>query len=114
MFKKDGQCLGAKRLCPRGFIKTAPRRRTAVHKRLGQASLARIDYAELRDPDTLETAPDRLVGPTLLAIALQFGADPDGRGAPTRLIDNRVLLARSGDERSADPSQASSPAASNL
>ncbi len=86
----------------------------AVHKRLGQASLARIDYAELRDPDTLETAPDRLVGPTLLAIALQFGADPDGRGAPTRLIDNRVLLARSGDERSADPSQASSPAASNL
>jgi pantoate--beta-alanine ligase len=64
----------------------------AVTKRLGEATLAEIDYAELRDPETLEIAPDRLGGPTLLAIAMRFRADPDGHGAPVRLIDNRVLL----------------------
>ena len=64
----------------------------AVTKRLGEASLARIDYAELRDPETLEPAPATLVGPTLLAIALQLEADPDGQGAPVRLIDNRVFV----------------------
>ena len=62
-----------------------------VEKKLGEATLAAIDYAELRDPETLELAPERLEGPTLLAIALQFEADPDGQGARVRLIDNRVL-----------------------
>lgn len=63
----------------------------AVHKTLSEATLASIDYAELRDPEDLKLAPDRLEAPTLLAIALQFSADPDGQGAPVRLIDNRVL-----------------------
>lgn len=41
-----------------------------------------IDYAELRDPDTLEETA-RIEGPVLLALAARLG--------PTRLIDNRIL-----------------------
>ena len=63
-------------------------------KKLDEATQARIDYAEFRDPATLELAPENLEGPTLLAIALQFDADPDGQGAEVRLIDNRVLDVR--------------------
>ncbi|HPG25306.1 MAG: pantoate--beta-alanine ligase [Spirochaetaceae bacterium] len=63
----------------------------AVTKKLGEASQATIHYADLRDPTTLEPAPAVLEGPTLLAIALLFQKDPDGRGAEVRLIDNRVL-----------------------
>lgn len=64
----------------------------AVHKKLDEATQAGIDYAELRDPTTLELAPSTLDGPVLLAIALQFAPDPDGSGADVRLIDNRVLV----------------------
>jgi len=64
----------------------------SVSKCLSEATLAHIDYAELRDPESLEPASGPLEGPTLLAIALQFEADPDGQGSPVRLIDNRVLL----------------------
>jgi pantoate--beta-alanine ligase len=64
----------------------------AVTKKLGEAIQAGIDYAELRDPDRLELSPERLDGPALLAIALQFEADPDGQGAEVRLIDNRILV----------------------
>ena len=64
----------------------------AVKKCLSEAMLARIDYAELRDPETLELAPATLCDATLLAIAMHFAADPDGQGAPVRLIDNRVLV----------------------
>jgi pantothenate synthetase len=64
-----------------------------VRGRLGQARRAAIDYAELRNPDTLELAPAALAGPTLLALAVEFEADLDGAGSPVRLIDNRVLLA---------------------
>lgn len=42
----------------------------------------RIDYAELRDPESMEEVA-RVEGPTLLALAAYLGA--------TRLIDNRVL-----------------------
>lgn len=63
----------------------------AVEKKLGEATQARIDYAELRDPVTLELAGDTIDGPTLLAIALQFGPDQDGQGADVRLIDNTLL-----------------------
>ncbi|MEE8164927.1 MAG: pantoate--beta-alanine ligase [Myxococcota bacterium] len=73
----------------------------SVTKCLVEASLARIDYAELRDPVSLETAPEVLEGPTLLAIALQFEADPDGQGAAVRLIDNRVLLSSAATESAA-------------
>jgi pantoate--beta-alanine ligase len=63
----------------------------AVHKTLARASQARIDYAELRDPDSLAAVTGRIEGPVLLAIALQFEPDPDGQGSAVRLIDNRVL-----------------------
>lgn len=52
---------------------------------------AEIDYAELRDPETLETSPATLDGPALLALAVFFSPDPDGSGNRVRLIDNRVL-----------------------
>lgn len=67
----------------------------AVHKQLAEATLASIDYAELRDPENLERVGSRIEGPTLLAIAMQFEVDTDApleeRGARVRLIDNRVL-----------------------
>jgi pantoate--beta-alanine ligase len=63
----------------------------AVRKELGEASQARIDYADLRNPQNLETAPEVIDEQTLLAVALQFDPDPDGRGAEVRLIDNRLL-----------------------
>jgi pantoate--beta-alanine ligase len=46
------------------------------------APLARIDYVELRDADSLE-ALERVARPAVLAMAVFFGR--------TRLIDNRVL-----------------------
>ncbi len=60
---------------------------------LGKAPHGRVDYAELRDPHTLEPAPANLVSDTLLALAVRFPsrADPDGS---VRLIDNRVLHPR--------------------
>jgi pantoate--beta-alanine ligase len=67
----------------------------AVHKKLGEATLASIDYAEFRDPDSLELTGPEIDSPALLAIALQFEPDteaPDtARGSRVRLIDNRVL-----------------------
>jgi len=60
-----------------------------VRKELARAPHAEIDYAELRDPETLESV-ERLSGPTLLALAVHFpAASANGR---VRLIDNRVLL----------------------
>ena len=64
----------------------------AVRAELGAAPRSRIDYAELRDPESLETAPDTLAGATLLALAVIFEPDPGGQGATVRLIDNRILL----------------------
>jgi pantoate--beta-alanine ligase len=61
---------------------------------IATADLASIDYAELRDPESLEPCPDRLAGPSLLALAVHFAPDPDGQGESVRLIDNRVLLPR--------------------
>ena len=58
---------------------------------IAKAPLARLDYAELRDPETLAPAPERLFAPSLLALAA-FLPRADGQGE-VRLIDNRVLLA---------------------
>jgi pantoate--beta-alanine ligase len=58
---------------------------------LGKAPLLRLDYAELRDPETLEPAPPLLAKPALLALAVFFPAQEPG--AEVRLIDNRVLRA---------------------
>jgi pantoate--beta-alanine ligase len=63
-----------------------------VRKELATASQAEIDYAELRDVETLELISDTISGATLLALAVNFQPDSDGRGASVRLIDNRVLL----------------------
>jgi pantoate--beta-alanine ligase len=59
-----------------------------VAAEIAAAPLAKVDYAELRDPDTLALAPERLVGPTLLALAVFF---PKAGGDFVRLIDNCVL-----------------------
>ncbi|MBK6846812.1 MAG: pantoate--beta-alanine ligase [Proteobacteria bacterium] len=48
-----------------------------------RAPLARLDYLELRDAQTLAPLTELLPGGTLLALAVYFGA--------TRLIDNAVL-----------------------
>ena len=62
-----------------------------VHDVLGEAHQGRIDYAELRHPETLEAAKPVLEGDVLLALALHFRPDADGQGNDVRLIDNRVL-----------------------
>ncbi|HIF93555.1 MAG TPA: pantoate--beta-alanine ligase [Myxococcales bacterium] len=72
-----------------------------VRKQLDEATQASIDYADLRDPESLLPAPESLDGPVLLAIALQFEPDNTDNtdntdesanvGAAVRLIDNRIL-----------------------
>ena len=56
-------------------------------KQIARAPEAQLDYAELRDPETLG-AVLQLTRPTLLALAATFPAAETGR---VRLIDNRVL-----------------------
>jgi len=67
-----------------------------VRKTLDEAPLAEIDYAELRDAETLEEAPAELRAPTLLALAVSF---PREEGARVRLIDNTVLRPDGGDSQ---------------
>jgi pantoate--beta-alanine ligase len=62
-----------------------------VRAELARAPLACVEYAELRDPDSLETCPETLSGPALLALAVDFPSAEGGEGARVRLIDNRVL-----------------------
>lgn len=57
---------------------------------LGKAPHACVDYAELRDPGTLEPVPARIGRETLLALAVRFPARSEA-SASVRLIDNRVL-----------------------
>ncbi len=64
-----------------------------VNDEISKAPLATIDYAELRDPDTLAPSPGRLSGPALLALAVVFDAPAGESAAGVRLIDNRMLLA---------------------
>ncbi len=59
-----------------------------VRREISKAPLARIDYAELRDPDSLAPVPSTLDGPTLLALAVLF---PAAENDSVRLIDNRTL-----------------------
>jgi pantoate--beta-alanine ligase len=62
----------------------------SVHKELGRASHATVDYAELRDPESL-AAVERIESPVLLALAVRFPA-PRAASGTVRLIDNRVLV----------------------
>jgi pantothenate synthetase len=59
-----------------------------VRKEIGRAPRAVIDYAELRDPETLAVAT-AVAGPTLLALAVRLPVP--GAAGSVRLIDNRVL-----------------------
>jgi len=61
-----------------------------AEREVDKAPDARIDYVELRDPESLAPAPAQLVGPTLLALAVHFPRRGDA-GETVRLIDNRVL-----------------------
>ncbi len=63
--------------------RSAPTLLAAARTEIAAAPAARIDYVELRDPDSLQLV-EQLTGPTLLALAVFVGK--------TRLIDNRVLL----------------------
>jgi len=73
----------------------------SVTAEIAKAPLARIDYAELCDPHTLEPAPARLRDSTLLALAVFFDPPAGVEGDAVRLIDNRVLQLRS-DSHDAD------------
>ncbi len=63
-----------------------------VRGEIEKAPKADLDYAELRDPDSLEPAPETLVAPTLLALAVRFPRGEGRNEQKVRLIDNRVLL----------------------
>jgi pantoate--beta-alanine ligase len=74
--------IEAARELAKGGERSAATLLTAARSIIESASLARVDYVELRDAATL--APiDRLEAPAVLAVAVFFGA--------TRLIDNAVL-----------------------
>ncbi len=62
---------------------------------LEKAPLARIDYVELRDADSLGPAAEQLERPAVLALAVRFGSPERGARSAVRLIDNRVLDPRS-------------------
>jgi len=62
-----------------------------VREEIEKAPLADIDYAELRDPASLELAPETLSAPTVLALAVRFPRGEGRDGQDVRLIDNRVL-----------------------
>jgi len=56
-----------------------------------KAPLARIDYVELRDANSLGPVAGKLAEPALLALAVYFDSPEPAAGRPVRLIDNRVL-----------------------
>ena len=58
-------------------------------KQITRAPAAQLDYAELRDPETLDAVVE-VTRPTLLALAATL---PGAEVARVRLIDNRVLRA---------------------
>jgi pantoate--beta-alanine ligase len=62
-----------------------------VRAEIARAPLAGIDYAELRDPDSLAEAPPQLESLALLALAVFFEPADPGAGPRVRLIDNRML-----------------------
>lgn len=59
-----------------------------------KAPLARIDYVELREADSLGPVREKLDAPALLALAVWFDARDRGASEAVRLIDNRVLAPR--------------------
>ena len=74
-------------------VRVGERRAAAVVARatgvIGAEGRARLEYAELRDPETLAEVTE-VAGPALLALAVWVGG--------VRLIDNRMLVPE-GDDR---------------
>jgi pantoate--beta-alanine ligase len=93
--RRQALCLVGALAAAESTLAAGERRRDAVlaaaREVIAKAPLARLDYAELRDPETLAPAPDTLTAPALLALAACLPR-ADGQGE-VRLIDNRVLLA---------------------
>lgn len=62
-----------------------------VGAELARAPHGSVEYAELRDPDSLEDVPAVLGRPALLALAVRFPVPGAAAGQTVRLIDNRVI-----------------------
>jgi pantoate--beta-alanine ligase len=94
--RRQALCLVGALGAAEGVLAAGERRRdavlAAVREAIAKAPLARLDYAELRDPETLAPAPALLEAKTLLALAACLPR-ADGQGE-VRLIDNRVLLSQ--------------------
>jgi len=92
--RRQAPCLARALEAAERAVAAGERRRAhllhLVASEIGKASRAELDYAELRDPETLEASPDPLAGPVLLALAVRFRGPEAGSGV--RLIDNRVLV----------------------
>jgi pantoate--beta-alanine ligase len=103
--RRQAPCLARALAAAERAVAGGERRRAhllqLVANEIGESARAELVYAELRDPDTLDAAPDLLAGPALLALAVRFRT-PDG--APgMRLIDNRVLVPPSAARSVGDP-----------
>jgi pantoate--beta-alanine ligase len=77
------QSLQLARSLVAGGERSAERIRDRMRRTIESRPLARIDYVELVDPQTLEAAPE-VTGPTVAAVAVRFGG--------ARLIDNELLV----------------------
>ncbi|HVN37655.1 MAG TPA: pantoate--beta-alanine ligase [Myxococcota bacterium] len=83
--------LDAAASAARAGERDAARLLEGVRREIAKSPRAEIDYAELRDPDSLAPVPARLEAPALLALAV-FLRPPQGADGPgVRLIDNCVL-----------------------
>jgi pantoate--beta-alanine ligase len=100
--RREALCLVRALDAAESATRAGERRREAVLaaacEAIAKAKRTRLDYAELRDPETLALAPERLVAPALLALAA-FLPRRDGQGE-VRLIDNRVLPVQPEEDRS--------------
>ena len=85
------RALAAAESAVRAGERDAARLLAEVTREIAKAPRAEIDYAELRDPDSLAPAPPQLEAPTLLALAVFLRPPEGGAGPGVRLIDNRVL-----------------------
>jgi len=84
------RALGAAQAAVAAGEQSTARLLALVELELEKAPHGCVDYAELRDPETLEPAPATHAAATLLALAVRFPARCDAAGS-VRLIDNRVL-----------------------
>jgi pantoate--beta-alanine ligase len=100
--RREALCLVRALDAAESAVRAGERRRGAVlaaaREQIAKAPLARLEYAELCDPETLAQAPERLEADVLLALAA-FLPRRGGQG-DVRLIDNRVLRVQPEEDRS--------------